>query len=46
MSIPDKFLTHSGYKEKVLFVGQGKHFKCGNLQNLKILAKTQEKRQI
>ena len=24
--IPDKFLTHSGIKEKVLFVGQGKTF--------------------
>ena len=26
VTIPDKFLTHSGIKEKVLFVGQGKTF--------------------
>ena len=26
VTIPDKFLSHSGIKEKVLFVGQGKTF--------------------
>ena len=26
VTIPDKFLNHSGIKEKVLFVGQGKTF--------------------
>ncbi len=42
--LPKKLLDHSGIKETVVFVGQGKTFKCGNLKSSRNLETRQEKK--
>ena len=44
VSIPDKFLTHSGIKEKVLFVGQGKTFQMWEPSEFKNFSKDARKK--
>ena len=44
VTIPDKFLTHSGIKEKVLFVGQGKTFQMWEPSEFKNFSKDARKK--
>ena len=44
VTIPDKFLTHSGIKEKVLFVGQGKTFQMWEASEFKNFSKDARKK--
>ena len=44
VTIPDKFLTHSGIKEKVLFVGQGKTFQMWEPSEFKNISKDARKK--
>ena len=44
VTIPDKFLSHSGIKEKVLFVGQGKTFQMWEPSEFKNFSKDARKK--
>ena len=44
VTIPDKFLSHSGIKEKVLFVGQGKTFQMWEPSEFKNFSKVTKKK--